>query len=170
MGTAITTLYEIDPLTGQYFQPQVFQNDTTEVQVQIGTPSTGAPNPLSLGITSFALGELPPAGGVTIVSDAIADNGLLAEYWDLEIISQENGVVEFQGVLQEDYREAAIAANIIDIPQSMAPGIGSIPFPETMIEGTQISGSFSQTEFQANIVGQTTQLDIFSVQIYDILV
>ena len=168
MGTAITTLYEIDPLTGQYFQPQVFQNSTTEVQ--IGDPVTGVPNPFSIGITSFALGELPPAGGVTIISDGIAENGLLAEYWDIEIISQENGVVEFQGVLQEDFREAAIAPNIIDIPQSMAPGIGSIPFPETMIEGTQISGSFSQTEFQANIVGQTTQLDVFSVQINDILV
>jgi hypothetical protein len=172
MGTAITTLYEIDPLTGQYFQPQVFQNDTTEVQ--IGDPLTGAgvaeTNPFGLGITSFALGELPPAGGVTILSAGIADNGLLAQYWDIDIISQGNGVVEFQGVLQEDFREAAIAGNIIDIPQNIAPGIGSIPFPETMIEGTQISGSFSQTEFQANIVGQTTQLDVFSVQINDILV
>ena len=127
MGTAITTLYEIDPLTGQYLQPQVFQNNTTEVQ--IGDPLTGVVNPFSIGITSFALGELPPAGGVTIISDAIADNGLLAEYWDIDIFSQENGVVQFQGVLQEDFREAAIAPNIIDIPQNIAPGILAIANP-----------------------------------------
>lgn len=172
MGTAITTFQPINPLTGNYLQPQTFQNTTTEVQ--IGDPLTGEgvaeDNPFGLGITSFAPGGLPPAGGVTILSAGIADNGLLAQYWDIEILSQENGVVEFEGVLQQNYSEAAIAGNVIDVPMTIAPGIGGIPFPETMVEGTQISGSFSQTEFQASIVGNTTKLDSFSVQINDTFV
>jgi hypothetical protein len=169
MGTTVSTFQRIDPLTGNYLQPQTFQNTTTEVQ--IGDPLTGEGiaenNPFGLGITSATLDALPPVGGITILSASIADNGLLAQYWDISVVSQEDGVVEFEGVLQHNFKEGAIAANEIYAPFNIAPGIGGIPLPEIMTEGTEISGAFSQTEFQANIVGQTTKLDAFSIQIDD---
>ena len=169
MGIATTTYFKVDPLTGAYpQQPQVFQNDTTEVQ--IGDPITGQgvaeDNPFGLAISSIPLNGLPPIGGITIISAGIADNALLAQYWDInEIISDPNdGVIEFQGVIQEDFREEAIAPNLIDLPST---GIGGIPFPEVMIEGTEISGAFSATEFQATIEGFTTKGDYFLVQVND---
>ena len=75
--------------------------------------------------------------------------------------------MSFQGILQENFVESAIAFNTIDIPQVIAPGIAPIPFPTTMAEGTQISGIISQTEFQATILGNTIQLDSFRIEVND---
>jgi hypothetical protein len=174
MGTAVTTIQTFDPLTGAFSQPQAF---TTNSEVIFDDPLIAGQvvedNPFNLTIQSPSQGGLPAPGTVSFLSAgslSTSSGAFLANYWDIDIVNQGNGVVEFQGVLQEDFVEQAAAINSLDLPETIAPGIAPITFPATMAEGTQISGAFSQTEFQATIQGNTLQGDAFVVEVNDVLV
>ena len=174
MGTAVTTIQSIDPLTGAPLQPQTFQ---TNAEAIIGNPITAGgvteSNLFNLLITSAPQAGLPAPGGISLLSAAsfpTSTGDFLAQYWEINIVNQNGGLVEFQGILREDFVEGAIGFNAIDIPTSIAPGIPPIPFPSTIAEGTQISGVFSQMGLQATIVGNTNQLDSFIVEVNDTFV
>ena len=191
MGIATTTIYTYDSLSGQFTQPQVFQNTT---EVAISDPLTGQPttyphntqvtfqedNPFNLVVSSTpnagfapADGPLSPPGGINLFSAGLADNGLFAQYWDIEAVNS-GGVIEFEGVLQEEYRGEALAINQINASSGAAHSVSSVPginwaFPETIAEGTAIRGSFSEDEsqFGATVEGRTLDGDYFVVEIYD---
>ncbi len=174
MGTAVTTIQTFDPLTGAPLQPQTF---TTNSEVIFAAPLTAGQvveeNPFNLTIQSPSQGGLPAPGTVSFLSAGslpTSSGAFLATYWDIDIVNQGNGLVEFQGVLQEDFVEQAAGINSLDLPTTIAPGIAPIAFPVTMAEGTQISGAFSQAEFQAVIQGTTAQGAAFVVEVNDLLV
>lgn len=184
MGIATTTIYTIDYSFGQYTQPQVFQNEITEVFIHdpfIGQtdPYTGATfqenNPFGLVINSDTTTGVSPAGGINLFSALQADNGYFAQYWDIDIVGDRGGVIEFEGFLRQENRGEAIAVNTINTSNNLinsVPQLGGLAFPETIAEGTTIRGLFTsdQTEFRAIIEGATVDGDLFSVEIYDTFV
>ncbi len=171
MGTAVTTIQSIDPLTGLPLQPQTFQVNNVEAffddPLMAGGVSEG--NPFNLLITSAPQGGgLPAPGGVSFWSAGSFNTStgpFLAQYWDITLNEEQT---QFQGILREDFVEGAIAFNTLDLPTVIAPGIPPISFPKVMAEGTQISGSISQNTLQATIVGNTIdQFTSFVVEISD---
>ena len=167
MGTATTSIQSIDPLTGARLPIRTFEANAEAV---IADPITGEANPFNLVITSTTnVGGLPPVGGVSFLSAgsfATSTGNFLAQYWEIDIVAQGQGVREFEGVLRENSVEGAIAFNTIDLPLPSLPGI-NVPLPVTIAEGAEITGAFTSTGFQAIIEGTTTQLDSFVIEIND---
>lgn len=189
MGIANTTILTYDSLSGQYTQRQDFQN-YTEVNIQapfVGQRDylTGATfqenNPFNLIVSSTpdggfspANGTLSPPGGINLFSSAETASGFFAQYWDIDIVNNEGGIIEFEGVLQQEYRGEALAINQINTSSGAAHSVTSVPGinfgePEVIYRGATIRGYFSsdESEFGATVQGHTLDGDYFEVQIID---
>lgn len=179
MGTTNTQIWTSNGFGG-YTQPQFFQNTT---EVAISDPLTGQPtaypysevtfqedNPFNLEILSFGSNDiLAPAGGISLASAGVADNGLFLQYWDIDIVSNRGGIVEFQGVLQRDGLAEALAINNLNVPGDNITSFAGISHLQPVSVGTEINGSFdpSSGEFTAAVEGFTVRGDYFYTEVYD---
>lgn len=166
MGTATFNIQPIDPLTGQPLTPYTFQ---TNVEAYYQNPlvagGTVENNPFNLTIASDPNSQYGLS--FTTAYPIPTNNGeYLAQYWGINFNNQTG---EFQGTLVEDNAEISAVSNYLTLPTEIS-GVGGgiyMPFPGNILEGAQISGVISQTDFQATIIGNTNQFDSFTIGIYD---
>ncbi len=170
MGTATFNIQPIDPLTGQRLTPYTFQTNVEAIiQNPVVANGTIENNPFNLTITSDSELGLSFLSASSLRVDPLRNDNYLAQYWQIDLNNQTG---EFQGTLIEDHTEIAAAYNFLILPSVIAEGVGggiSIPLPGNILEGAQISGVVSQTDFQATIIGNTNQFDSFTIGIEDTL-
>lgn len=167
MGTATFNIQPVDPLTGQPLTPYTFQ---TNIEAYLQNPlvagGTVENNPFNLTITSDSEYGLSFLSAASLQVDPLTNSNYLAQYWQINF---DNQTGQFQGTLVEDNAEISAVFNYLTLPTEIS-GVGGgiyMPFPGNILEGAQISGVISQTDFQATIIGNTNQFDSFAIDIYD---
>ncbi|KAG7344619.1 hypothetical protein IV203_022627 [Nitzschia inconspicua] len=117
-------------------------------------------NPFSITIHSDIIGQ---EGSFSIASALLlrtpTERKYLAQYWTFEAYS--DGTLE--GTLTNNHLAEAAVYNLLDVNQEIYPGY-SMPFPNTIANGAQISGTLMVDQAQLTIMGNTeNQLTFFVI-------
>ncbi|KTG07627.1 hypothetical protein AUR64_02925 [Haloprofundus marisrubri] len=162
VGTQVTDIDTIDPLSGQSLGIQSFQQpatfiasapvsdgvsvETNPFNLVAGADDKGAPG--AVDVWSAAVAEVP--------SDPSIPNPnpgpLLLQYWNIQGNQQ---LTEFSGTLVNSHRDKAVAPNLINAPTVIAPGIPPLPFPKAIAEGAVLQGITDGTAVTMFVQGTT---------------